>query len=170
MRGGRSAAAAAVCLCPELLRGSERVCDGRGEWGMLRWRAGRRRRLERTGWQASGWMSEGDKSGRQARGAVGVCVSWGMSVVCVCLRGGGGGSSPFLKTGRSRCLALCEAPARARVEGGESLPRLSHSLPSTIFATIAASAAITASASLPSLLPSSLPSSLPSLLLSSLPP
>ena len=35
------------------------------------------------------------------------------------------GTVPFVKTGRSRCLAICEAPARARVEGGVSLPRLS---------------------------------------------
>ena len=43
--------------------------EGMGE-GMLRWRAGRLRRFERTGWQASGWVSEGSNSGRQAREAV----------------------------------------------------------------------------------------------------
>ena len=45
--------------------------------------------------------------------------------------GRGGGAHLFLKTGRSRCLAICEAPARARVEGGVSLPRLSHYAPSS---------------------------------------
>ena len=105
---------------------------GRGEWGMLRWRASRRRRLERTGWQASGWMSEGDTSGRQAQAAVGVCVCVCWHVCCVRVFGeGGGGAHPFLKTGRSRCLTICEALARARVEGGESLPRLSYSAPSS---------------------------------------
>ncbi len=33
-------------------------------------------------------------------------------------RRGGVELTPFLKTGRSHCLAICEAPARERVEGG----------------------------------------------------
>ena len=62
-------------------------------------------------------MSEGGKSDRQARGAVGVCVCGHVR----CVRGAGrrgGEAHLFFKTGRNRCLAICEAPARARVEGG----------------------------------------------------
>ena len=51
-------------------------------------------------------------------------------------RRGGVDLTPFLKTGRSHCLAICEAPARARVEGGKSLPRLSHSAPSRTWRAI----------------------------------
>ena len=82
-------------------------------------------------WQASGWMRVGGISGRQARATVGVGVC-GACPVCACVhvcRGGVGELTLFLKTGRSHCLAICEAPARARVEGGKSLPRLSHSAP-----------------------------------------
>ena len=130
VRGARSVAAAAVvlsCSC-----GAEGM--GEGSRGCLAG-AGKRKRPERMGWQVSGWMREGSTSGRQARAAVGVCVCGACLVcACACARAcawGGGGALLFFKTGRSRCLAICEAPARARVEGGKSLPRLSHSAPSS---------------------------------------
>ena len=47
-------------------------------------------------------------------------------------RRGGVELTPFLKTGRSHCLAICEALARERVEGGGSLPRLSYSAPQVL--------------------------------------
>jgi hypothetical protein len=90
---------------------------------MLGWQAGERMRHERMGWQASGWVSEGGKSGRQARARRWAHACAGMSGV-LCVFEGKGGGTFVVKTGRSRCLAICEAPARAGVEEGISPPRL----------------------------------------------
>ena len=64
------------------------------------------------------------QAGRRGRRWAWACAEH-VRCVRVC-RGGVGELTLFLKTGRSHCLAICEAPARARVEGGKSLPRLSY--------------------------------------------
>ena len=51
---------------------------GVGDASLAGWQA-EEETIERTEWQASGWMREGNTSGRQARVAVGVCGN----VLCV---------------------------------------------------------------------------------------
>ena len=109
-------------MCPELLLRVQGRGHGRGEWGMLGWWAGGLV----GGWENGG---EGERVGerrweiRQA-GAGGGGRVWACPVCCVGLRGRGGELTLVVKTGRSRCLAICETPARAGVEEGIYPPRL----------------------------------------------
>ena len=96
----------------------------RGECGMLGWWAGGLL----SGWENGGagervgerkWEVRQAGAGGSGRVRVRACP-----VCCMCLRGRGGELTFAVKTGRSHCLAICEAPARAGVEAGISPPRL----------------------------------------------
>ena len=114
-------AAAAVllpCSC-----GAEGM--GEGSRGCLAG-AGKRKRPERMGWQASGWMREGSTSGRQARAAVGVCVC-GACLVCACacacaFGGGGGESSPFFQDWSQSLPRNMRGPGEGKGRGREIPP------------------------------------------------
>jgi len=121
VRGGRSAAAAAVCL--EFLQGK---AYGRGEWGMLGWRADETREHGVAGERvdARGWYI------RQAGAGDGGC--WrvrSMSGVCVCasLTGRGGGVHTFSQDWSQSLPRNMRGPGEGKGRRGESLPRLSHS-------------------------------------------
>jgi hypothetical protein len=98
-------------------------------------------------WKASGWMRVGGISGRQARATVGVGVC-GACPVCACVPGRGGGAYTVSQDWSQSLPRNMRGPGEGKGRGGESPPRLSHSLAECV--ALSALAGVPTTAVLPS--------------------